>query len=98
VADRQVSEQVEIQSKYAGYIARQQAEVERQAHNENLPIPADLDYQGVRGLSIEVRQRLARQRPATLGQASRLSGMTPAAISILLIHLKRLGGPRRVAA
>jgi len=97
VADPAVVEQIEIQSKYAGYIVRQQAEVARQAHNENLEIPPDLDYQQVRGLSIEVRQRLERQRPFTLGQASRLSGVTPAAISLLLIHLKRIGAMRRAA-
>ena len=98
VADRTVIEQVEIHSKYAGYITRQQAEVERQAHNEGLEIPADLVYSQVRGLSKEVCQRLERQRPATLGQAARMSGVTPAALSLLLIHLKRMGSLRRVAA
>ena len=98
VADRTVIEQVEIHSKYAGYITRQQAEVERQAHNEGLEIPADLVYSQVRGLSKEVCQRLERQRPATLGQAGRMSGVTPAALSLLLIHLKRMGSLRRVAA
>ena len=98
VADRTVIEQVEIHSKYAGYITRQQAEVERQAHNEGLEIPADLVYSQVRGLSREVCQRLERQRPATLGQAGRMSGVTPAALSLLLIHLKRMGSLRRVAA
>ena len=98
VADRAVIVQVEIHSKYAGYITRQQAEVERQAHNEGLEIPADLVYSQVRGLSKEVSQRLERQRPATLGQAARMSGVTPAALSLLLIHLKRMGALRRVAA
>ena len=98
VVDRAVIEQVEIHSKYAGYITRQQAEVERQAHNEGLEIPADLVYSQVRGLSKEVSQRLERQRPATLGQAARMSGVTPAALSLLLIHLKRMGALRRVAA
>jgi tRNA uridine 5-carboxymethylaminomethyl modification enzyme len=98
VADRAVIEQVEIHSKYAGYITRQQAEVARQAHNEGLEIPPDLVYSQVRGLSKEVCQRLERQRPATLGQAARMSGVTPAALSLLLIHLKRMGALRRVAA
>jgi tRNA uridine 5-carboxymethylaminomethyl modification enzyme len=98
VVDRAVIEQVEIHSKYAGYITRQQAEIERQAHNEGLEIPADLVYSQVRGLSKEVSQRLERQRPATLGQAARMSGVTPAALSLLLIHLKRMGALRRVAA
>jgi tRNA uridine 5-carboxymethylaminomethyl modification enzyme len=98
VVDRAVIEQVEIHSKYAGYITRQQAEIERQAQNEGLEIPADLVYSQVRGLSKEVSQRLERQRPATLGQAARMSGVTPAALSLLLIHLKRMGALRRVAA
>jgi len=98
VSDRAVIDQVEIQSKYAGYITRQQAEVTRQAHNEGLEIPPELVYAQVRGLSNEVCQRLERQRPATLGQAARMSGVTPAAVSLLLIHLKRLGAVRRVAA
>jgi tRNA uridine 5-carboxymethylaminomethyl modification enzyme len=87
--DPAVAEQVEIQLKYSGYIARQQAEVERQSHQEHLPIPADLDYADVRGLSFEARQRLAQHRPQTVGQASRIQGITPAAISLLLVHLKR---------
>jgi tRNA uridine 5-carboxymethylaminomethyl modification enzyme len=98
VSDRAVIDQVEIQSKYAGYITRQQAEVTRQAHNEGLEIPPELVYAQVRGLSNEVCQRLERQRPATLGQAARMSGVTPAAVSLLLIHLKRLGAVRRAAA
>jgi tRNA uridine 5-carboxymethylaminomethyl modification enzyme len=98
VSDRAVIDQVEIQSKYAGYITRQQAEVMRQAHNEGLEIPSELVYSQVRGLSNEVCQRLERQRPATLGQAARMSGVTPAAVSLLLIHLKRLGAVRRAAA
>jgi tRNA uridine 5-carboxymethylaminomethyl modification enzyme len=87
--DPAVAEQVEIQLKYAGYIARQQLEVERQAHQEHQKIPADLDYAEVRGLSIEVRQRLSQHRPETVGHASRIQGITPAAISLLLVHLKR---------
>ena len=86
---RTVIEQVEIAAKYAGYIDRQRDEVERAAYYENLKLPTDLDYNQVTALSFEVRQRLSRQRPETLGQASRLSGITPAAISLLLIHLKR---------
>ncbi|MFA7665788.1 MAG: tRNA uridine-5-carboxymethylaminomethyl(34) synthesis enzyme MnmG [Burkholderiaceae bacterium] len=85
----EVVEQVEIQLRYAGYIQRQQAEIARHAHNEQLPLPVDFDYAQVRGLSIEARQILARHRPETVGQASRLSGVTPAAISLLLVHLKK---------
>lgn len=86
---RQVDEQVEIQIKYAGYIGRQADEVARAAAYEQLALPADLDYAQVTALSIEVRQKLQAQRPATLGQASRISGVTPAAISLLLVHLKK---------
>jgi tRNA uridine 5-carboxymethylaminomethyl modification enzyme len=86
---RAVVEQVEIAAKYSGYIDRQRDEVQRAAHYENLSLPEDLDYNQVTALSIEVRQKLSRHRPETLGQASRLSGITPAAISLLLIHLKR---------
>jgi tRNA uridine 5-carboxymethylaminomethyl modification enzyme len=85
----QVIEQVEIQSKYAGYIVRQQAEISRQEHNENLDLPLDMDYTEVRGLSKEVQQKLNQHRPQTLGQASRISGITPAAASLLLVHLKK---------
>ncbi|HWS75653.1 MAG TPA: tRNA uridine-5-carboxymethylaminomethyl(34) synthesis enzyme MnmG, partial [Quisquiliibacterium sp.] len=85
----QVVEQIEIQSKYAGYIARQRAEVARHEHNEQLPIPADFDYARVHGLSNEVRAKLVAQRPETVGQASRISGVTPAAISLLLVYLKK---------
>ena len=86
-----VVEQVEIAAKYSGYIERQKDEVERAAHYENLRLPPDLDYSQVSALSFEVRQKLARQRPETLGQAARISGVTPAAISLLLIHLKKGG-------
>jgi tRNA uridine 5-carboxymethylaminomethyl modification enzyme len=85
----QVREQVEIQIKYAGYIDRQADEVERAAAYETLRLPGDIDYMQVSALSIEVRQKLNRYRPETLGQASRISGVTPAAISLLLIHLKK---------
>jgi tRNA uridine 5-carboxymethylaminomethyl modification enzyme len=97
VADDAVREQVEIQVKYAGYIDRQAREVERHDHYENLKLPTDLDYMEVRGLSIEVRQKLNKHRPETLGQASRISGVTPAAISLLLVHLKK-GGFKEFAA
>ena len=83
-----VIEQVEIAAKYSGYIDRQKGEVDRAAHFEHLRLPASLDYLQVTALSYEVRQQLARHRPETLGQASRMSGVTPAAISLLLIHLK----------
>ena len=84
-----VIEQIEISAKYAGYIDLQKTEVERAAHYENLKLPAELDYMQVTALSVEVRQKLARHRPQTLGQASRISGVTPAAISLLLVHLKK---------
>ncbi|MSQ73476.1 MAG: tRNA uridine-5-carboxymethylaminomethyl(34) synthesis enzyme MnmG [Betaproteobacteria bacterium] len=87
--ESEVTEQVEIQAKYAGYITRQQDEVMRNEHAESTPLPADLDYRTVRGLSFEVQQKLNQHKPATLGQASRISGITPAAISLLLVHLKR---------
>jgi tRNA uridine 5-carboxymethylaminomethyl modification enzyme len=84
-----VVEQLEVGAKYAGYIERQKDEVERAAHYENLRLPAELDYMQVPALSIEVRQKLSKHRPETLGMASRVSGVTPAAISLLLVHLKR---------
>ena len=90
VDDSQVAEQVEIQAKYHGYIERQRAEIEHRAQQDKLRLPADLDYTQVRGLSIEVQQKLNRARPETIGQASRISGVTPAAISVLLVHLKRI--------
>jgi len=97
ITDETVKEQVEIQVKYAGYIDRQAREVERHDHYENLKLPASIDYMEVRGLSIEVRQKLNTHRPETLGQASRISGVTPAAISLLLVHLKK-GGFKEFAA
>ena len=87
--DARVSEQVEIAAKYAGYIERQQVEIDRQLANENLRFPSEIDYAQVRGLSKEVQIRLSAQRPDTLGQAGRISGVTPAAISLLLVHLKK---------
>ena len=80
---------MEIQAKYAGYIERQREEIERQRRYEQLTLPLDLDYAEVHGLSREVREKLIRHRPHTLGQAGRIPGMTPAAVSLLLIHLKR---------
>jgi tRNA uridine 5-carboxymethylaminomethyl modification enzyme len=84
-----VAEQVEIQAKYAGYIARQQDEVARHEAHESTVLPPDLDYRAVRGLSVEVQQKLDQHRPETIGQASRIQGVTPAAISLLIVHLKR---------
>jgi tRNA uridine 5-carboxymethylaminomethyl modification enzyme len=89
VADVQVAEEVEIHTKYQCYIERQQEEIAHQEQYEATRLPADLDYRGVHGLSIEVQQKLNQHRPETLGQAMRISGVTPAAISLLLIHVKR---------
>ena len=91
VLDEVIKEQVEIHVKYAGYIDRQAKEVQRHAYFENLPIPADFDYLDVTGLSAEVKQKLNVQKPETLGKCSRISGITPAAISLLLVHLKKRG-------
>jgi tRNA uridine 5-carboxymethylaminomethyl modification enzyme len=88
-ADAQVAEQVEIQAKYQGYIERQREEIARQEHYESLRLPEEIDYRDVRGLSVEAQQKLNQHRPETLGQAGRISGITPAAISVLLVHLKR---------
>lgn len=90
----QVRAQVEVRAKYAGYIERQQDEIERQRRNEETRLPADLDYLQMTGLSHEVRQKLQQSRPATIGQAGRIPGVTPAAISILLVHLKKRGATR----
>jgi len=89
LADNEAAEQLEIQARYAGYIKRQQVEIERLRANEALKLPDNFDYAKVRGLSAEVREKLIKRRPATIGQASRIPGLTPAAISLLLIHLKR---------
>ncbi|MCE8024032.1 MULTISPECIES: tRNA uridine-5-carboxymethylaminomethyl(34) synthesis enzyme MnmG [Halomonadaceae] len=89
VNDEAVAEQVQIQAKYQGYIDRQQDEIDKLKRHEATPLPADLDYVQVEGLSHEIRQKLAEARPETLAQASRISGVTPAAVSILLIHLKK---------
>jgi len=87
--DAEVADQIEIQAKYAGYIERQQEEIALHRHHEETALPQDFDYHRVRGLSVEVRQKLVSHRPVTLGQAGRLSGVTPAAISLLLVHLRR---------
>ncbi len=91
VSDEKVAEQVEIQCKYAGYIDRQQEEIDKQRRNEETRLPEWLDYALVKGLSNEVRQKLQNHRPVTIGQASRIPGITPAAISLLLVHLKKAG-------
>lgn len=91
-----VAEQVEISVKYDGYIARQDSEVARQLSHETTRLPESFDYDAVRGLSIEVRQKLKAHRPETIGQAARISGVTPAAISLLLVHLKRLNRGQKV--
>ncbi len=89
VTQPQVAEQVEIQAKYSGYIDRQAMEIARQQRYENTRLPATLDYSQVRGLSAEVTQKLLKHRPASIGQAARISGITPAAISLLLVHLRK---------
>jgi tRNA uridine 5-carboxymethylaminomethyl modification enzyme len=88
--DPKVSEQIEIQCKYAGYIGRQREEIDRQRAQEAVPLPNGFDFDKVRGLSAEVCEKFNRVRPATVGQAARIPGVTPAAVSLLLIHLKRL--------
>lgn len=97
LADEQAAEQVEIQVKYEGYIARQQEEINRQLRNENTLLPVDLDYRQVNGLSNEVIAKLNDHKPTSIGQATRISGITPAAISILLIYLKKQGLLRKSA-
>ncbi|MBU2038403.1 MAG: tRNA uridine-5-carboxymethylaminomethyl(34) synthesis enzyme MnmG [Gammaproteobacteria bacterium] len=98
VADPQVAEQVEIQAKYDGYIARQLDEIEQLRRYENTKLPADLDYDAMGGLSNEVKQKLNTLRPETLGVASRISGITPAAISQILIHLKKKNAVNKLSA
>jgi tRNA uridine 5-carboxymethylaminomethyl modification enzyme len=95
--DPVVAEQVEIQTRYAGYIERQHDEIERARRYEEAPLPLDLDYATVGGLSNEVRQKLAAHRPETVAQAGRISGITPAALSLLLVHLKKTGQLRKSA-
>ena len=94
--DPQVAEQVEIKTKYAGYIDRQQDEIARLRASEDTRLPADLDYATISGLSKEIQHKLGQSRPETLGQASRIPGVTPAAISLLLIHLKKRGAGRQL--
>src|SRR5881296_479615 len=96
--DSLVAAQVETQAKYEGYIERQREEVERRSKLETLALPSEIDYCAVRGLSVEVQQKLNRHRPQTVGQASRISGITPAAISLLLVHLKRGFEPHKKTA
>jgi tRNA uridine 5-carboxymethylaminomethyl modification enzyme len=90
LADHEASQQLETETKYAGYIVRQAAEIARLAHKESQPIPTHLQYETVQGLSHETRQKLEAVRPVTIGMASRIPGMTPAAISLLLVHLKKI--------
>jgi len=85
----QVELQLEVEAKYAGYIERQEREIAKHAKQEQLRLPDDIDYAAVHGLSNEARQRLESSRPTTLGQASRLEGMTSSAVSLILIHLKK---------
>lgn len=92
IDDQQALEQIEIQAKYAGYIAQQEEEIARQARNETLKIPADFNYDCINGLSHEVQQKLTQIQPRTLGIASRIPGVTPASISLLLVHLKKRTG------
>jgi tRNA uridine 5-carboxymethylaminomethyl modification enzyme len=98
VEDAQVAGQIEVQAKYAGYVDRQHAEIERHKRQQSQALPADLDYNAVRGLSNEVCEKLQAVRPETIGQASRIPGMTPAAVSLLLIHLKKTGSMERKRA
>ena len=94
--DPQVAEQVEIKTKYAGYIDRQQDEIARLRASEDTKLPVDIDYSGISGLSKEIQSKLGITRPETLGQASRIPGVTPAAISLLMIHLKKRGAGRQL--
>ncbi len=85
----QIEEQVEIEARYSGYVRRQQDEIERSRHTDDVALPEDVDYAAIHGLSHEIRQKLSRQRPATIGQASRIPGVTPVAVSLLLVHLQK---------
>ncbi len=97
LSDREAAEQVEIQTKYAGYIARQQDEIAKQQRHENTRLPMGFDYAGIKGLSNEVIAKLNEHQPETVGKAARISGVTPAAISMLLVHLKKQGLLRKSA-
>jgi len=89
VEDETVARQVETQAKYSGYIERQQSEIEKHQRSEQVRLPEDLNYSNIKGLSAEVCQKLNQQKPASIGQASRIPGITPAAISLLLVYLKK---------
>ena len=93
-----VAFQIDVQAKYAGYVAQQRDQIERDRAREDLELPPDLDYADVQGLSSEVREKLASHRPATIGQAGRIAGVTPAAVSLLLVHLRRRGDDLRRSA
>ena len=95
--DAQVMEQVEIHAKYAGYVDRQKDEIERARKQQDKIIPAEMDFSNVSGLSSEIRQKLNDQQPETIGQASRIPGMTPAAVSLLLVHLKKIGVKKQIS-
>ena len=97
IIHEQAAEQVQINAKYEGYIVRQQEEIDRLKRSEHTLLPESFDYSGVSGLSNEIRQKLHDAKPATLGQASRIPGVTPAAISLLMIHLKKSSGGRKSA-
>jgi tRNA uridine 5-carboxymethylaminomethyl modification enzyme len=92
----EIAEQLEIESRYAGYLERQEADIRAFRREESLQLPADLDFAAVGSLSTEIRDKLTRVRPTTLGQAGRISGVTPAALTALLRHV-RSAGPRRMA-
>jgi len=91
------TEQVEVQVRYAGYLQRQAEEIDRNRRNEHREIPAGFDFDAVRGLSAEAREKLKAARPETIGQAGRVPGVTPAAVSLLLVHLKKARAARQVA-
>jgi tRNA uridine 5-carboxymethylaminomethyl modification enzyme len=97
VDDPRVAEQVEIEARYAGYVARQRDEIDKQRRHEDTTIPADFTFAGLPGLSAELQGKLASVRPGTIGQAQRIPGMTPAAISLLLVQLRKSRGTPRVA-
>jgi tRNA uridine 5-carboxymethylaminomethyl modification enzyme len=92
--DERVAEQVEVQIKYAGYLSRAEEDIAKNRQQENTKLPEDIDYSQIRGLSNEIQLKLAEHKPETLGQASRISGITPAAISLLRVHLKRRSLPK----
>jgi tRNA uridine 5-carboxymethylaminomethyl modification enzyme len=91
---REVIEQVTIETKFEGYLAKQQNQIDRVKRLESMPIPRDFNFDALRGLRLEARQKLSRFQPATLGQASRIAGVNPADVSILLVHLERQNGAK----